>query len=510
LSWGLLSTSIGIIYFILKKTDEKIIWLIIPIAALVFSPKLLNAEIIASVGLSWTIIFFLFVSIVSILNKKKITKIWLVIGISLSIIATFNVALGILAWAIGLVFLVLKFNENKKNLFIWIVASIIICSLYASIANLEPGQQQVQSTLENSGVINWALEYISNPYLIPSDTARHLFGVASIILVVSISAYFIIKRVTKSYPWIIFGFIGILSTILTTAGRLDVRPPSMDYYIIMSNFTQIALLVLITILFFEIKKSKKIKLHKISKIIYILFIICIITLLIPTYYYGYYLAIKSHDAFFYNLGCFKIPSGPNCMYFVMDGDPKQSRDKLADVMDVENTLIELKVSLFSDESFFIEQKKSWLKMEKQWNNLEEGSGLGDILYLNDNKISNNETIVLNNSHIFMSGWINGINDKIDYVVLLIDGKPFLSSDKFYDSPQLVERGQYRNGTAFTEIFHPKGGVSEDDISIIPPNRAWTIIFFSAYLEEGCHEMSIGGIYENTKFSINKEFTLCKQ
>lgn len=510
LSWGLLSSSIGIIYIILRKTDEKIIWLIIPIAVLVYSPKLLNAALVASVGLSWIIIFFVFVSIVAILNKKIITKTWLIIGICLSTIATFNVVLGVLSWMIGIVFLILKFNQNKKNLLMWIVAMIIVLSLYFTIADLDQSQQQVQRTLVNTGNINWALEYISNPYSIPSDVARHLFGVASIISLIFISTYFIIKKVSKSYPWIMFGLIGIMSTLITTSGRFQVRLPSTDYYIIMSNFTQIAILVLITILFFEMKKSKKIKFYKVSKIMYVTFIIFMIALLIPTYYNGHNLGITRYDTTSTYLNCFKIPSDlKSCMSFVIDGDPKQSREKIEDILDVQNIMIEKKLSLFSDESFFSKQKKDRVILENLWNSLDEGKGVGDIYYLNEHRISNNQTVMLNDSHIFISGWINGNDGKINDMVLLIDEKPFLSSDKFSDIPQLMEEGHYRNGTKIIDIFHPKEGFTNEDINIIPPNRAWTIVFFPAFLENGCHKISIGGINENIKFKINKEFTLCK-
>ncbi len=194
----------------------------------------------------------------------------------------------------------------------------------------------------------------------------------------------------------------------------------------------------------------------------------------------------------------------------MDGDPKYSRERIGDVLDVENHLIESKISLFSNELFFTEQKETKNRLEKIWNNLEEGAGKGDIYYLNDYKISNDETIWVKDSHVFMSGWINGHNDKINQIVLLMDEKPFLKSANFSDIPQLMESGHYRNGTKIVGVFHPEGGILEEDMKVIPPNRAWTIVFFSAFLEEGCHKISIGGINENIKFKINKEFILCKK
>ena len=103
-----------------------------------------------------------------------------------------------------------------------------------------------------------------------------------------------------------------------------------------------------------------------------------------------------------------------------------------------------------------------------------------------------------------SNCVLSLTDQI--VVILL----FLSSDKFSDIPQLLEEGYYRNGTEIMDIFHPKEGLTKEDIGIIPPKRAWTIVFFPAFLENGCHKISIGGINENIKFNINKEFTLCKQ
>ena len=159
---------------------------------------------------------------------------------------------------------------------------------------------------------------------------------------------------------------------------------------------------------------------------YILFIIFMVTLLIPTYYNGYHLGITRYDTTSTYLNCFKIPSDlKSCMSFVMDGDPKHSRDKIEDVLDVQNTMIEKKISLFSDESFFSEQKKDKKVLENVWNILDQGKGVGDIYYLNDHRIYNSKTIMLNDSHVFISGWINGNDGKINQVVLLIDEKPRL-------------------------------------------------------------------------------------
>ena len=44
----------------------------------------------------------------------------------------------------------------------------------------------------------------------------------------------------------------------------------------------------------------------------------------------------------------------------------------------------------------------------------------------------------------------------------------------------------------------------------PPFEESIRKLFSAFLDKGCHKISMGGIDENIKFSINKEFILCKQ
>ncbi|SMH72301.1 hypothetical protein [Candidatus Nitrosotalea okcheonensis] len=79
--------------------------------------------------------------------------------------------------------------------------------------------------------------------------------------------------------------------------------------------------------------------------------------------------------------------------------------------------------------------------------------------------------------------------KVDQVILFVDGKPFLSSDLFWPRPEIVQ-------------LH--------DLPYKNPAIGWGFKFFTGFFENGCHKISIGGINENSKFTVDGEFILCKK
>jgi hypothetical protein len=485
LNWGFLLVSTGIFYSLLKKTDARLTWLIIPLSAFIFSPKMVSTDLTASIGLIWIGTFFFLVSIVVILDKQKLSKFWFALAICLSIIATTTSALGLLSWIIGALFLILRYKENKKNLLIWIGISIIIFSMYVvNIGDLE-GRKGIDEIISFSG-ISWGLEYVSNPFSVKFLELKILIGVISIILLISVSAYLLKKRIRLAYPWILFGIIGVLSTILTDFGRFGIRLPSENYFIIMSTFTQIGLLVVVSILFFKIKKSNHKKKNLIT-IIYIVFVVSQLILLSSAYFVGsQYVSEWDSDKSDW-LTCFDLPSNLEvCNKWNVFGDPLQNRDSLESKLSIYNYLIENKLSIFSNKEFFLdqEQKKNELKIE--WNKLNEGSGVGEIESINGQNISN-DSIILDNDYVNMSGWIIGNNGKIDEIFLFVNKEVFLSSSNLEPPLETIKKFE-----------------GEQDGKI-----KWSIVFLSGFLEKGCYNISIGGAYNDSKFMLDKELEICK-
>jgi len=436
LNWSLLLISIGIFYMILKKADEKLTWLCIPFSAFIFSPKMISTNLTASIGLAWIGLFFYFVLIVGILNKQRLSNFWLAIAICMSIAATFTVVLGLLTWVVGAVFLILRFKENKKNLIVWIIVAIIIFSFYLPSMDNQPGKSGMTEIVSLSG-LTWGLEYVSNPFSVKFLEIRVLIGILSIFSLVVISLYLLKKQIKSSYPWIMFGVIGILSTILTDIGRFGVRFPYENYFIIMSLFTQIGLLGVTTILYFEITKSNNKK--KFIKIIYIIFITSQMILLIPSYLTGIEYVENSANFKSYGLSCFDLPSNLDaCDNWNVFGDPKKQYRTLEDISHLFNILIEKKISIFSDDNFFLNQEQKMIDLDVKWSKLDEGFGIGQIEIINDQNISNLSSIDLYDNHVRISGWFMA-DDEIDEVYLFIDGKTFLSSSNFKPEINVVEK-----------------------------------------------------------------------
>ncbi len=57
LSWGLLIISVYAFYGILKRSDTRLTWLVVPISGFVFSPKQIDTMLYALGSLHWVIIF---------------------------------------------------------------------------------------------------------------------------------------------------------------------------------------------------------------------------------------------------------------------------------------------------------------------------------------------------------------------------------------------------------------------------------------------------------------------
>ncbi len=484
LNWGFLSITLGIFYFLLKKSDVRLTWLIIPLSAFVFSPKMVSTELIASIGLVWIGTFFFLVSIVGILSKQKLSKFWFALAICLSIMATFTSVLGLLSWIIGMLLLIQRFKENRKNLLVWIGISIIIFSLYAVNIEHEEEKRSIGEVMRFSG-ISWGLEYVSNPFSVKFLEVRVLIGVISIISLILISTYLLKKQINSAYPWILFGIIGILSTILTDIGRFGVRLPSENYFIIMSTFTQIGLLGVVSILFFEIRKSNY-KKKNIITIIYILFVTSQLVLLSSAYFVGsQYVSEWDRDKSDW-LSCFDLPSNLEmCHKWNVFGDPLQSRESLESKLSIYNYLIENKLSIFSDKGFFLDLEKNKSEYNNRLVDIVEGDGIGKIELINKEENLNRQ-IIVNTPIIKISGWAIGDNGKIEEIYLLINDKFFLSNNEFHPRFDLENQGISEGG-----------------------NVAWEITFFSGYLEEGCHDLTIMGLTDNSKFQIGQKINFCK-
>jgi len=212
LNWGFLSIGVWIFYQILKKTDNRLTWLIIPISALMFSPKMIWTELSASIGLTWVGTFFFIVSVAGVTSKEKLTKTWFCLAIFLAIMASLSSILGLLSWIAGISCLLLKGKENRKYLIFWFLATTVVFSVIISAGTTQGGRRSLGDLIQPATIF-WGLEYISNPYSVgigkyfvmdingtnihqeKFSEVRILIGMVSLLMLIFIAAYFLKRKI---------------------------------------------------------------------------------------------------------------------------------------------------------------------------------------------------------------------------------------------------------------------------------------------------------------------------
>ncbi len=497
LNWGLLVVSVILFYHLLKKTDSRLTWLIIPISAFIFSPKFYIAAAFASVGFIWISTLLLVIISIVIFNKEKISKMYFLVAIFVAVSSSFSAVIGVLSWLVGFIYLFKRIRQNRSYFIIWTIAFLGIALLFSALArNSSIGRKRLAELL-NVDAFNYSLEYVSNPFSIPFDIIEHIVGFSIIFSIITISIFLIIKKVNKSSPWIIFGIIGILSTILTTVGRFNISPANFSYFTIMSTITEISLLVLFSILFLESRNFKNNSLRKIISILFIIFIVSQMILLSDSYIHNY--GIINEQSNFtqdYLYECFRLPSNTDdsCLRYNMFGDPTRPVTNANQMSDSEiyaviNFFIANKMAVFSNEDFFNGLEIDRLSLKDKIDQLTEiESSFGNVQTVNDYFVSDNEAITIKENFIEIKGMIWKENNNIDEIILFVNDKPFMSSKTFLLKQDIVDEN---NNT--------------DDIS-----TNWQISFFPAYLGNGCHDISLKGLNNESIYNIEKEFTLCIQ
>mgnify|MGYP001240987099 FL=1 len=128
LQWIIMSLTLLLLFLILKKTDKRLYWVLIPISAFIYCPIYNTGYWIFS-SIMWLMVTFCIVLTVYLLNKEKITNSIFLSSVSIAIFSTFFSLIGIMAWLAGLICLAKRNNEGKirkKYLAAWIAVTVII------------------------------------------------------------------------------------------------------------------------------------------------------------------------------------------------------------------------------------------------------------------------------------------------------------------------------------------------------------------------------------------------
>ena len=492
LHWGLESIALFLIFLLLKRTNSKLYWLLIPISAFIYSP-LQDSNFWSFSIMMWLLPPVAIMGMIYLLNKGSNLK-FLSSAIGLAIVSTFSVTVGIVAWLVG-IFALIKFDPHRKKwiekkfLLIWIactaITGLIFYSQFSALVQTQPNF----AFLFTYDGFSFLATFISSAFRLKYHFLMVLTGSISLILGFFCVYYFTIlkKNLKIALPWILFLIVGVGGALITDIGRgeLPLHYGNEPYYIPISQFFQIGLLVLISLIIIDLKKTPRHTRNNILVYFLLAIIIAHMILLVPSYYAGW-----SRGEHYYELktdyvNCYSLSPKLDCI------KPNTEINGVItyEAHDLINYWIENKLSIFGDATFNQKNLEHLSYFEENWNkNDETNTGIGKIELINGIPVSGKTTIYLDNPMIIISGWaLDEDGNQLDSTFLLVDDNPFIKFDNFQPRKDVLEN------------FDGKADL----------HSGWEIFFMSGYLENDCQSISIAGFNNDKNITLNQEIEICK-
>ena len=492
LGWSFITVSIIVIYALLKKTDGKLTWLTIPIAAIMFNAGQYGAFLW---GLA-AIIFFLtsatIILTVYFINKIDHNKIALIPAILFAVIASFTQFYGLLVWVIGVFGLLYLEKTKKPSLMLWIASGIVVISLYYTnyVHNSWKGIQF--PTLFTYDGIEYILLFLSNGLIVHLRQLLALQMVIStgiILLVIGTPIYLTFKKteIKKIVPWIQLGLFGLFAAVITELGRLGVVGPVASRYMAISVIPQIAAVVIGTIIFLRIYDRLTNNHRKsLAKILFSILISIIILGISSSYYSGWK---NGYDWFLQNsisYECLRNPSFDLKCRNIFETETQYENLKM---------LREAHLSTFADTNTLNNNSNDPLLKDENWKSMMyEQDGLGSVTYINSKltdfkpltpKIYVNRT----ESPIDIGGW--GIFTKKDVEV---------------DSVYVFVDHQVNTQAYYGYLNYEHKMVEEKTKSAV--FSGWGGVIVLNKLSDECHDISVRITHEMKYYEITTDSQIC--
>ena len=496
LQWIIMSLTLLVLFLILKKTDKRLYWVLIPISAFIYCPIYNTGYWIFS-SIMWLMVTFCIVLTVYLLNKEKITNSIFLSSVSIAIFSTFFSLIGIMAWLAGLICLAKRNNEGKirkKYLAAWIAVTVIIGFIFVllvtSLNVIQFDEETYLVKFFSIEGISFVTTYLATSYRFGTENIffSKIIGIITLILSGYFFYYFIRikKNIQKSYPWLLFILLGIISGIIIAIGRmgLEGHDGNESFYKAVSQFSQIGILVLVSMLMLEIKKNRTKKFTNIKLCLCILIIISQMVFLIPSYYASWVKAEHYYDVKTVYVDCYSLTHGTECLDWTEYSRFPHPFERTK--VQAANFWLENKMSVFGDANFNQQNGHDLNKFRTILeNNPDIEFGFGKIEKINGQLVSK-QSIVIEENFVNIEGWILDENkSSVDSIFLMIDNKPLLKYEDFVSR----EHKEYDY-------------VSKKD-------SGWNIIFLSGYIEKGCHEIGIIGLSNDTLVKLQEKIEMCK-
>ena len=466
IGWAILAISLVYHFKIIQSIDKRLTWIILPVAALVFSPLQHFALVSAYVGLQWELTMLGIVVSVYYLNKKPYNKKSFLLAIFSSLVASYTLISGIISWVIG----VISISKKIKKMIVWLSIAAAVIFSYTFFAKSIESTSNFSNLMSIDG-LTYFLTFVSIPFRLKFPELNLLAGIGTTILLICLISYFLKnkKQISNVQPYIQFTVAGFLISIMHLIGRFgDVETKAWlfghsTYYAVIANLPQIALMALLSILVLKFWPSRK-KLATVLLLIIILQVIFIIP--------GYYLGWQWGDEYFQKnsekYSCFS--QSPKNVFLC-----NEVFDSKSQIIHNANYLLEHNLSIFTNNEFNSDYIFTASEINKQWNdNVNSQKGVGYIETVNDMPVSNNETVIISTDHVNVRGIINQEAYEFESIILLKNDKPFAKFDALSNEPVIM----------------------------------WEFTFLTGYVD-GCEEITINGITGDTNVAIDKSIIICK-
>lgn len=492
LAVSFLTISTIVLYYLLKRTDNKLTWLSIPITLIIFNAGQSGCYLWGACAISWFLTSTCIILTIFFISKIKTSKKSFIFAIIFSVIASFTILPGLLVWVIGGFGLLFLDKKRKEYLIIWSVTAISVFLIY--FTNYTHGSWkgvQIDTLFTFSG-IEYILLFLSNGLIVHLHQMYFVqIVVGTVIVIIIITGLVILKlqkiEFNKMIPWIQLGSFGLLGAIITELGRIGVVQAVASRYIAIAAFAQITCLVIGTWIFLNLyKKIESKQKRRFGIIIFLIIMICLTLELGSSYYSGWKIGYDWLNENTVKQECLKDPIFNLKCRNIFDDEKQYENLKI---------LRELQLSLFSEE---IVKSNDPLLIDKNWENLKsiEG-GIGVIEYINSHPhyFSNDATIPTkisvdrNETPIDIGGWGIFANNGMDVNSVYVFIDEHVNSKAYYGF--LNSNNEIYGQKTKPSYFAGIGGIID-----------------LQKLSDGCHTISLRIIHEENYYNISTKSQIC--
>jgi len=484
--WILMSITLFLLFLIIKRTDKRLYWTLIPISATVYCPIFITGYFIFST-IMWLSVSLGIISVVYFLTSPILKRSHIFAAISMATFSTFFNLMGTVTWVIGIIRFLKRENKSyfqKKWIVFWLGSLIINGLIVYIFAPSFSGQNKIDLFLSIDG-LKFLITYLATSYRFGSENIEfsQMIGLATLVIFGYLLYYFVKeKEVERAYPWLMLITISIISGIIIAIGRMDLgyHDGNEAFYKAVSFYSQIGILVLISLIIVKIKGRKSSKSSKVKLAIFVSILVFQSIFLIPSYYASWEKGEYYHNQKLFYVDCYSLSHGSECLEKPPFHGMGLAFEK--EHLEIINYWASENKGIFGEENFNSENKND-IKFFNDVVRLdsEKEIGYGKILKINEES-NLQKSVIISEQYVKIEGWMMDNNhSELDSIFLIMDDEPFLKYDDFLE---------YTNNESSKK-------------------SKWVITFLSGYLTEGCHDISIVGIKDSKLFSMKQEVSICK-